>query len=258
MSMWRHIAGAVAALIAATPAAAQTDSVMAPEPPLTVFLTEQSYWAPFILDPHSERPGITREVMRAVFDSAGLTIERRIVSRARAARALETGEADFEVGATAWDKGRDVQYVATEPILETVDRLILAESTHLVFDGCASLAGVRLWGVKGYSYPCAETADLRRMANERALIHRVVQGDIAIAIVEERVARHWGRKLGVEPRIGPVMARAAIVIKLQLPRAHLVERLNASIAALRNSGAIAVIKARYLRDATLIPDQGPS
>lgn len=53
-------------------------------------------------------------------------------------------------------------------------------------------------------------------------------------------------------------ARAEIVIKLQFPRAHLVGRLNASIATLKTSGVIAAITSRCLRDGNLIPDVRPS
>lgn len=221
-------------------------AVTAVEPPLVIFLEEGSHWAPFIMDPASEDPGVRIEATRAVFAEAGLTVVERIVSRSRALRALDTGQADFEVGATIWDVGRDVEYVASDPLFATVDALILAPKTHLAFTDCADLAGVRLWGVEGYSYPCAAGADLRGMANERALVFRVTRGDIAIAIVEESVARYWGARLGVEPQIGPTISRADQVVKLALNRAHLLEPINAAIARLQDRGAFEAIKAAYL------------
>lgn len=225
-------------------------------------------WCPYTCDPDSRRPGYVIEMARAIFATAGHTVDYRLLPWPQALEGARRGLFSGAVGATETD-GRDLLF-GREPVGLQVNALALRTGGPVAgagfrYTGVESLRALRLGVSMGYTYDNGPidaylwqeggasagkvvvargddviAQNLRRLMagqidavlDSAAVLSLVIAGQglqHAVTVVE------IGEAVPVYIAFSPVDPRAAGYLGL----------LDAGIAQLRSSGALAAILARY-------------
>lgn len=122
----------------AIPASAQTITVRADS------------WMPYTGDPAAERPGYCIEIIKAIFEPAGYTIDYQTVAWTRAVADVEADRIDAIVGGDQHDCPKCL--FPEQPIGISQNFFYVKKGNPWTFQGIDSLKGQRLGVIDGYSY----------------------------------------------------------------------------------------------------------
>ncbi|WP_028626289.1 MULTISPECIES: ABC transporter substrate-binding protein [Pseudomonas] len=141
-------------------------------------------WCPINCQPGSERPGIFVELAQEIFGEAGIRVEYRQVSWARAVHDTRNGRLDALIGAGVQD-APDFVFTPTAP---GVSRMCFyaARGATWRYQGLLSLSGIRLGSINGYSYG-QELDTYIRINRDKPAHVQVVSGDQALEMNVEKI-----------------------------------------------------------------------
>lgn len=225
-------------------------------------------WCPYTCEPDSEEPGYVVEMARAVFATAGHTVDYRLLPWPRALEGVRRGLFGGAIGATVTD-GRDLVF-GREPVGMQINALALpaarlAAGAGFRYAGPDSLRGLRLGVAMGYTYDNGpldaylreeENAGSGRVVSARgedviaANLRRLMAGQVDAVLDSAAVLSQAITDMGLQGDVTVVEIGAAVPVYIAFspvdPRASgYVGLLDAGIARLRSSGALAAILARY-------------
>jgi len=132
-----------------------TCPVMAGEKPIVMFVPD-TQWPPYYVDESSDSGGsILIEILKAVAEPMGYTIQTKTLPNKRGWFMLENGEVDVHAKAKEWVSNPD-DFLWTDPFMQSEDVLLLPASSTLKYTGPKSLYGKRIAGIKDFAYPNLE------------------------------------------------------------------------------------------------------
>lgn len=113
-------------------------------------LVRTDSWMPYNGEPNSDKPGYAIEVLKAIFEPEGTTIDYQLMPYTEALDAAREGKVDAVIGADEVEgKGLTIPKLAIgEP---SICLLTLAKE-DLVYQSLRSLRGEKLGVIKGYAY----------------------------------------------------------------------------------------------------------
>jgi polar amino acid transport system substrate-binding protein len=246
--MVRLVAFACSALLSCLPARADTISLSADE------------WFPYNGTPGAAREGYVVDVARAIAARNGDEVAYRAFDWETALARVRSGTDDCAIAATAAD-GAGLA-LSPEPVGRSVSAFFVRSDNTWRFGGTASLADIRLATIAGYAYgreldawiASAPPGRIVRVSNSRRALRQafgLLLTDQADALVDdELVVRALADQMGIRGRI-VAAGRAPGALDLHMacsPNARgrrLAQRFGDGVQALRDSGELARILARY-------------
>ncbi|WP_455381456.1 substrate-binding periplasmic protein [Salinispira pacifica] len=240
------------------PVAAQS----VPPVPVSSITVVADEWPPFNMVPGANREGYMIDVLREVFEPAGIAVRYLLVPWNRALSDTRSGVFTAAVGASKVD-GAGLVFPKEELSVNRLTFFTRAESSW-TFRGLPSLAEVSLGVIDGYDYRQWLNEYIDRYAGDDRRV-QVVRGDQALeanfrkllnrrvdAIVDsETTLRFTALELGISDRVRMAgqddqAAEIYVAFSPALPYSRtLAEMLSRGIEELRRSGRLASILARY-------------
>ncbi|HEX2853746.1 MAG TPA: transporter substrate-binding domain-containing protein [Opitutaceae bacterium] len=107
-------------------------------------------WMPFNGDPSAGKPGYAVDLLREIFEPAGIKVEYQIMPWTDALKSVEAGEVDAVIGANKKEAAKLV--TGTEPIGDPKFALFVRSKSEWRYASLRSLAEVKLGAIEGYSY----------------------------------------------------------------------------------------------------------
>lgn len=243
-------------------------AVAAPAVRADVVSLRSDLWCPYNCDPDSDQPGYVVEIARAVFGKAGHQVDYRLLPWPRALEGVRRGLFSGAIGATVTD-GRDLIF-GREPVGMQANALALPTArlragAGFRYTGPESLRSLRLGVAMGYTYDNGpidaylreeEAAGSGRVVSARgedviaANLRRLMAGQVDAVLDSAAVLSQAITDMGFQSDVTVVEIGEAVPVYIAFspvdPRAsRYVGLLDAGIARLRSSGALAVILARY-------------
>ena len=133
-------------------------------------------WPPFNDDPASAQPGYVVELMKAIFEPLGHTIDYQTEPWTRAVEDVTAGKIDAVIGASATDAPGCV--FPSEPIGIMVNHFYVLKGSAWAFQGVDSLKSIKLGCIEGYAYDEAEIDGYIKSASAPAV--QAATGDGAL------------------------------------------------------------------------------
>ncbi|MEI6438268.1 MAG: transporter substrate-binding domain-containing protein [Candidatus Omnitrophota bacterium] len=220
-------------------------------------------WMPYTGDAQSARQGYCIEVLKAIFEPAGYTVDYQSHAWTRDVEEVQAGKIDAIVGAGHSDCPRCI--FPEQPIGTIQNLFFVKKGDPWVFNQVSSLAGRRLGVVQGYSYDegpvdayigIGELPDVQKSSGEKALafnIQKLLAGRVDVIVENDHVIAN-ALKEQVLPEdaltpAGKVNEEQAIYIAFSPVSRERTQKMMKvwadGIAALRGSGKLAEILARY-------------
>lgn len=221
-------------------------------------------WCPYNCNPGAAQPGYMIEVAKQALGQAGITVDYAIMPWERTVAEVEAGSVDGAVGASPDDVKGGV--VPAQPLGISRNVLVLQQSTQFDYTGPASLATIRIGVAKGYSYDNGGDIDgyIKQATDAHSPMVEALGGDdVQLLNMRKMLAGHIGAVLddqnvlqlviaevkpSVPVRVIPVSKATPeyIVFSPKNPQsARYAKLLDDGVVALRKSGALAAILARY-------------
>jgi polar amino acid transport system substrate-binding protein len=125
-------------------------------------------WMPYNGTPGSGREGYAVEILRAVFERRGFTVEYRELPRKRAVSDVRSGQADILIGVTREELP---DFIFPKTPLGQSDLCFFTRDADWRFSGRDSLTGVVTGYVQGHSYPQWFLDDIKRHPERFHALH---------------------------------------------------------------------------------------
>ena len=239
------------AFLAPLPARAETITVRA------------DAWPPFNGDPADAQPGYVIEVLKAVFEPQGITIDYQTMPWTRTLAEVRAGKFDGAIGAS----GEETQgmIVPGEPIGMIDNSLYVKKGSTWKYQGVDSLKSVKLGCIDEYDYTVPElnayikankaSGQVQAMTGDDALqknIQKLLAGRVDV-LVENRPVMAWTVKtMGVNAddivdagSLGNSTAAYLAFSGAKPTSKKYADMLDAGIAKLRASGDLKKILDKY-------------
>lgn len=198
--------------------------------------------------------GIYQDILDELGKATGHQFQITYYPYPRLARQFDIGEIDLEPGVfPGWVKMQKVPGVFSVPFGKVVDVLVFAPGKHFPVTTPRDLSGKTLGLVRGYSYP-----DLREMIangtlhradalNETQLLAMLAGGRMDQILVNKAVAQYTIREIPKynEFVLGDVLGSFDVSMRVHPSKKALLPRLDEAIVAMKRSGAITRIYAKY-------------
>ncbi|HET7844618.1 MAG TPA: transporter substrate-binding domain-containing protein [Xanthomonadales bacterium] len=217
-------------------------------------------WYPYNGTPGAAREGYMIDLARAIAARTGDEVQYRTFDWETSLARVRAGTDDCAVAATAVD-GEGLA-LSTQPFGRSVNAFFVRRDATWRFDGMDSLADVHLAAIAGYSYGAeldawlatAPAGRVERVENSRRALRQafalLLSGRVDAVIEDELVAAALAEQMGVRDRVRDA-GRAPGDLDLYLACApnergrELAERFGNGLRAMRDSGELATILARY-------------
>ncbi len=198
--------------------------------------------------------GIYQDILDELSKATGHQFQIMYFPYARLARQFDIGEIDLEPGVfPGWVKMQKVPGVFSVPFGKVVDVLVFAPGKHVQVTTPRDLSGRTLGLVRGYAYP-----DLREMfekgtihradaLNETQLLAMLAGGRMDQILINKAVAQYTIREI---PKysdlvLGDVLGSFDVSMRVHPSKKALLPQLDEAIVAMKRSGAITRIYAKY-------------
>ncbi|MES2316486.1 MAG: transporter substrate-binding domain-containing protein [Pseudomonadota bacterium] len=198
--------------------------------------------------------GIYQELLDELGKMTGHRFQVQYLPYARLARKFDLGQIDFEPGVfPGWVKHQRVPGVFSVSFGKVVDTLVFAPGKHFQVRTPRDLSGKTLGLVRGYTYP-----DLRELfdsgvvhradaVSETQLLAMLGAGRMDQILINKAVAQynilHVPKYHGFV--IGDVIGSFDVTMRVHPSKQALLPQLDDAILAMKRSGAIASIYAKY-------------
>lgn len=143
-------------------------------------------WCPVNCAVKASKPGIFVELAQQIFGEVGIRVEYHTVNWARAVLDVRQGRADALIGAGRED-APDLLFSEVAPAISRMCFYVRPDS-HWRYEGLASLNGVNLAVINGYSYGEELDAYVQTHAGSQAAV-QTASGDKALSINVTKVLR---------------------------------------------------------------------
>lgn len=219
-------------------------------------------WCPYNCSPGSDKPGFAIEIARAVFAPDTISYETLPWSRALAAAAA--GDIDGAVGASV---NEAPTLVFPENTLGPLTNVVATtKASSFVYDGVGSLGGKSLAAVRDYEYGPPIDDYIAAHAGDRSLVRLISGDDVTSQLVKMLIAGRADAIVEAETVLSFTAEEDGVLdqlVKTPLPADNdpdgdvnigftnnargqaLAKRFSDGLAALRASGELAKILARY-------------
>lgn len=217
-------------------------------------------WCPYNCDPKSDRQGYMVDIVRAVFEPLGYTVDYNILPWSRALNETRSGQHDAVLGA-----GRDdaKDFVFGLPLGLSGSVLAQRRGYGFHYQGPASLQGHRLGAAQDYAYDPELDAYIQAAAgqmnavqlltgeNVASLNLRKLAGGRIDLVLEDSYVLAYAlglTRLSEMIDVQPVGVRSPLYIAFSPNRAgsrHLAGLLDNGVRQLRSDGRLARILTRY-------------
>ncbi|SHL65393.1 substrate-binding periplasmic protein [Phytopseudomonas punonensis] len=147
-------------------------------------IMEADVWCPVNCAPDAERPGVFVELATQIFAEAGIGVDYRVTNWARAVQDVRNGRANALIGAGVRD-APDFLFGKQAPGISRNCFYARPGSTWR-YTGLASLAGVRLGVINGYSYGEELDGYVRRYERDHERL-QLAAGEQALALNVRKV-----------------------------------------------------------------------
>ncbi|WP_426340033.1 substrate-binding periplasmic protein [Pseudoduganella sp. S-14] len=202
----------------------------------------------------SEQAGIYQEILDELSKITGHRFQIRYFPYARLAQEFDLGRIDLEPGVfPGWVKKQRVPGQFSVPFGKVVDVLVFAPGKHFRINTPRDLSGRTIGLVRGYTYP-----DLRELFDS-GLVHRadavseaqlmamLAAGRMDQILINKAVAQY---NMLVVPKyrefvLGDVLGSFDVSMRIHPNKKALLPELDEAILAMKRSGAIARIYAKY-------------
>lgn len=202
----------------------------------------------------SGRRGIYQEILDELSKMTGHRFQIQYFPYARLTKVFELGQIDLEPGVyPGWVKQQRVPGVFSVPFGKVVDVLVFAPGKHFRMNTPRDLSGKTIGLVRGYTYP-----DLRELF-ESGVVHRsdavsetqlmamLAAGRMDQILINKAVAQY---NILMVPKyrefvLGDVLGSFDVSMRVHPSKRALLPELDEAIAAMKRSGAIARIYAKY-------------
>jgi polar amino acid transport system substrate-binding protein len=202
----------------------------------------------------SERAGIYQEILDELSKMTGHRFQIQYFPYARLAKEFDLGRIDLEPGVfPGWVRQQRVPGKFSVPFGKVVDVLVFAPGKHFRIDTPRDLSGRTIGLVRGYTYP-----DLRELF-DRGIVHRsdavsetqlmamLAAGRMDQILINKAVAQY---NMLLTPRyrdfvVGDVLGSFDVSMRVHPNKKDLLPKLDEAILAMKRSGAIARIYAKY-------------
>ncbi|WP_426319475.1 substrate-binding periplasmic protein [Pseudoduganella sp. R-43] len=202
----------------------------------------------------SEQAGIYQEILDELSKITGHRFQIRYFPYARLAQEFDLGQIDLEPGVfPGWVKKQRVPGQFSVPFGKVVDVLVFAPGKHFRISTPRDLSGRTIGLVRGYTYP-----DLRELFDS-GLVHRsdavseaqlmamLSAGRMDQILINKAVAQY---NMLLVPKyrefvLGDVLGSFDVSMRIHPNKKALLPELDEAILAMKRSGAIARIYAKY-------------
>ena len=202
----------------------------------------------------SEQAGIYQEILDELSKITGHRFQIRSFPYARLAQEFDLGRIDLEPGVfPGWVKKQRVPGQFSVPFGKVVDVLVFAPGKHFRISTPRDLSGRTIGLVRGYTYP-----DLRELFDS-GLVHRadavseaqlmamLSAGRMDQILINKAVAQY---NMLLVPKyrefvLGDVLGSFDVSMRVHPNKKALLPELDEAILAMKRSGAIARIYAKY-------------
>ncbi|MGW8392685.1 substrate-binding periplasmic protein [Pseudoduganella sp. HUAS MS19] len=202
----------------------------------------------------SERTGIYQELLDELSKITGHRFQVQYFPYARLAKEFDVGRIDLEPGVfPGWVRQQRVPGKFSVPFGRVVDVLVFAPGKHFPVHTPRDLSGRTLGLVRGYAYP-----DLRELfdsgavhradaVSETQLMTMLAAGRIDQILINKAVAQY---NMLLVPKyrelvLGDVLGSFDVSMRVHPSKKALLPELDEAIVAMKRSGAIARIYAKY-------------
>lgn len=202
----------------------------------------------------SGRTGIYQELLDELSKITGHRFSIQYFPYARLAQEFDLGRIDLEPGVfPGWVKNQRVPGKFSISFGRVVDVLVFAPGKHFSISSPRDLSGRTLGLVRGYTYP-----DLRELfdsgavhrsdaVNETQLMTMLAAGRMDQILINKAVAQY---NMHIDPRyrelvLGDVLGSFDVSMRVHPSKKALLPELDEAILAMKRSGAIARIYAKY-------------
>ncbi len=200
------------------------------------------------------KSGIYQDILDELSKTTGHTFQIQYFPYPRLARQFDIGEIDLEPGVfPGWVKQQRVPGLFSVPFGKVVDVLLFAPGKQFPVNTPRDLSGKTLGLVKGYAYP-----DLREMfdsgtvhradaLSEMQLLAMLTGGRIDQILINKAVAQFTIREVPKysELVLGDVLGSFDVSMRVHPSKKALLPKLDEAIVAMKRSGAINRIYAKY-------------
>ena len=202
----------------------------------------------------SEQAGIYQEILDELSKITGHRFQIRYFPYARLAQEFDLGQIDLEPGVfPGWVKKQRVPGQFSVPFGKVVDVLVFAPGKHFRISTPRDLSGRTIGLVRGYTYP-----DLRELFDS-GLVHRsdavseaqlmamLAAGRMDQILINKAVAQY---NMLLVPKyrefvLGDILGSFDVSMRIHPNKKALLPELDEAILAMKRSGAIARIYAKY-------------
>jgi len=202
----------------------------------------------------SGRTGIYQELLDELSRITGHRFQIQYFPYARLAKEFDLGQIDLEPGVfPGWVKQQKVPGVFSVPFGKVVDALVFAPGKHFHVSTPRDLSGRTVGLVRGYAYP-----DLRELfdsgavhrsdaVSETQLMAMLAAGRMDQILINKAVAQY---NILQVPKyrdfvVGDVLGSFDVAMRVHPSKKALLPALDDAIVAMKRSGAIAKIYAKY-------------
>lgn len=165
-------------------------------------------WMPYNGTPGSSREGYAVEILRAVFERRGFTVEYRELPWKRAVRDVRSGRADILIGATREELP---DFIFPKTSLGRSELCFFTTDSSWRFTGRESLTGVVTGFVQGHSYPGWFLDDIRRHPERFHALHggdafvrmlaMLAEGRVQVIPGSRAVVNFYAQQTGLEDKV---------------------------------------------------------
>nr|CCG06104.1 putative amino acid ABC transporter, periplasmic protein [Hahella chejuensis] len=198
--------------------------------------------------------GFYKDFFDAISRITGDTFINQAHPLARGLMMFNENLVDIESGVNpAWRAGEKTLGLFTIPYAQSVDILLFGRNKSLPVEAPSDLIGKRIGVVRGYQYPSFtklfQNGDIERydVNGESQLLTMLVAGRLDQVIINKDLALYRMREnpvyRGLEP--GFEVGGVDVMLRIHPNKAAALERLNAAIKALIDSGEIEGIWDKY-------------
>ncbi len=210
-------------------------------PPYTVLTTGQ------------QAGGIVVDVLRAVADKTGYSLQIMEIPRGRVDRMVLADELDASPRAMEWTEMPE-RFVFSDPLLRVRDVIFSNKSTPLAFNHPSDLENRKIGSRLGYTYPALETTfasgkvELTQVTNERALLAMLGFRRVDAVVINEMTALWVIKNEAWNDRF--IYSRQEVQsypYRLMFGKkwAHFVELFNRELSVMKKDGTLARIIQKY-------------
>lgn len=202
----------------------------------------------------SERAGIYQEILDELSKMTGYRFQIQYFPYARLAKEFDLGRIDLEPGVfPGWVKQQRVPGKFSVPFGKVVDVLVFAPGKHFRISTPRDLSGRTIGLVRGYTYP-----DLRELfdsgvvhrsdaVSETQLMAMLAAGRMDQILINKAVAQY---NMLLTPKyrefvLGDVLGSFDVSMRVHPSKNAMLPKLDEAILAMKRSGAIARIYAKY-------------